>query len=105
MITIEFIQKNSYLLKFAEIVEPNAKKKLGAKMLSNAFPFAYFNVLDHLEAIYMIKCAWIWPRNEYHHKSTENIWFTDRFTDSQQSPRPCLPWKYTVQQSGGRLFH
>lgn len=57
MITIEFIQKNSYLLKFAEIVEPNAKKKLGAKMLSNAFPFAYFNVLDYLEAIYMIKCA------------------------------------------------
>ena len=57
MITIEFIQKNSYLLKFAEIVEPNAKKKLGAKMLSNAFPFAYFNVLDPLEAIYMIKCA------------------------------------------------
>ena len=27
MITIEFIQKNSYLLKFAEIVELNAKKK------------------------------------------------------------------------------
>ena len=71
-------------------------------MLSNAFPFAYFNVLDHLEAIYMIKCAWIWPRNEYHHKSTENIWFTDRFTDRQQSAPVCRG-NAQCNSQGGRV--